>query len=195
MLFILGLDHSKDCCAFVPSKLTPSSDTNISRLPPFRGRSVSFLVLNSAALSSEDDENSATFFIPKEKSNPILRFSSDESEKIINGFGLWGLVATLVTGPIWSLAMYAVSALQKINPEFDKNHAIYDYTGKLWSRFWLMTIHSDPQITGETQLVQGSDEEKLVPALYVANHCSWLDIPMICTILDPVFKVRHKNHE
>lgn len=80
--------------------------------------------------------------------------------------------------------MTTLQMTYKILEDFDPNRAIYDYTGKIWSRAFLWLSNSYPTVTGDLQyLKKGSG-----PCLYVANHASWLDIPVLCTVLDPVFK-------
>ena len=46
--------------------------------------------------------------------------------------------------------------------------------------------NSYPTVSGNLERVRKGNE--LGPCLYVANHASWLDIPVLCTVLDPVFK-------
>ena len=81
-------------------------------------------------------------------------------------------------------AMMLVDTLihqRKDDNEWDPHRSIYDSTGKIWAKVWLTLIDSFPTISGEP-LMTGR------PCLYVANHASWLDIPVLCTVLDPVFK-------
>ena len=48
------------------------------------------------------------------------------------------------------------------------------------------------KLTREPGNMEKADVDRLRegqgPCLYVANHASWLDIPVLCTVLDPVFK-------
>ena len=63
-------------------------------------------------------------------------------------------------------------------------HFSFCRTGKIWAKSWLALTNSVPTYSGEMDaLRQGQG-----PCLYVANHASWLDIPILCTVLDPVFK-------
>lgn len=103
-----------------------------------------------------------------------------DNQKIINAFGIWCAMVSLATGPIWMAAMMLVDRLQQ-GQEWDPHRSIYDTTGKVWAKVWLTLTDSFPTISGEP-LVTGR------PCLYVANHASWLDIPVLCTVLDPVFK-------
>lgn len=128
-----------------------------------------------------DGVDSRSFVLPRDEVNPILTFGSDEKEKVVNAFGLWCLVVSLITGPVWMLAMKLVHRM-----EDDKNRSLYDRTGKIWSKVWLTMTDSYPTVTGNLERLKSGDEGGA--CLFVANHASWLDIPVLCTVLDPVFK-------
>jgi 1-acyl-sn-glycerol-3-phosphate acyltransferase len=126
--------------------------------------------------------------LTQEEARPIITLGKEEGkQKIINAYGLWCAIVSLATAPIWFVAMFVLNQVGKINKDWDPDRAIYDKTGKLWCKSWLTMIDSYPTCSGDVErlkeggLVQG-------PCLYVANHASWLDIPVICTVLDPVFK-------
>ena len=97
------------------------------------------------------------------------------------------------------------------NNTWDPQYAIFDTTGKLWAKVWLYLTNSYPTISGgpiqphilpSQQVVSSSSSSSSTDTttysnnslmtngacLYVANHASWLDIPILCTVLDPVFK-------
>ena len=74
---------------------------------------------------------------------------------------------------------------KNVDGEWDKHRAVYDKTGKIWSKAWLSLTNSYPTSSGEVDFLREGGKG---PCLYVANHASWLDIPVICTVLDPVFK-------
>lgn len=82
--------------------------------------------------------------------------------------------------------MFVVDAICNAFPDLDPNRAFYDYTGKVWSRSWLAVADSYPTISGDTERLK--EDNDLGACLFVANHASWLDIPVLCTVLDPVFK-------
>ena len=117
--------------------------------------------------------------------NALIRIGKNpDTQKVINGFGLWALVVSLITGPIWMAAMGIVEAFLEVNDGIDPHRASFDRTGKLWAHVWLRMTNSLPTFSGDAELLQ----ERTGPCLYVANHASWLDIPILCTVLDPVFK-------
>jgi hypothetical protein len=145
-----------------------------------------------ASASASSTAASMSYFLTKEESHPIIRIGkNDENEKIINMFGVWCLFISLITGPLWMCAMYIVNVIYQFNNNnndnttFDPHRAIYDQTGKVWSKVWLSCINSYPTISGNNI---NKKNNSIGPCLYVANHSSWLDIPILCTVLDPVFK-------
>jgi len=74
----------------------------------------------------------------------------------------------------------------------DPDRDRYDATGKVWSKIWLTLADSFPEITGDVGRLSRENSTGQA-CLYVANHASWLDIPVICTVLDPVFKFISKE--
>eukprot|EP00586_Coscinodiscus_wailesii_P002044 CAMPEP_0172484360 /NCGR_PEP_ID=MMETSP1066-20121228/11801_1 /TAXON_ID=671091 /ORGANISM="Coscinodiscus wailesii, Strain CCMP2513" /LENGTH=359 /DNA_ID=CAMNT_0013248825 /DNA_START=78 /DNA_END=1157 /DNA_ORIENTATION=- len=129
------------------------------------------------------------FVIPPEEINAIFRLKTGEKEKIVNAFGIVVSLVSLITCPIWLAAMMALEMMNKANENFDPNRAIYDFTGKLWSRAFLWLSMSYPDLSGDVNFIKEHDG----PCLFVANHASWLDIPVVCTVLDPVFKFISKG--
>jgi hypothetical protein len=125
--------------------------------------------------------DSQSFVLSREEVNPLFSVGKGEKEKLVNGFGLWTLFVSLITGPIWMLAMKLVHRM-----EDDENRQLYDMTGKIWSKTWLTLINSYPTISGDLERLKAGNDNGA--CLFVANHASWLDIPVLCTVLDPVFK-------
>lgn len=138
------------------------------------------------AFAAQDDDNffKQSFVLSNEDVNPLVTFNKGAKEKCVNNFGVWALMVSLITGPIWAMVMSFLNMLNQMNDDMDPNRAIYDGTGKVWSKVWLTMTDSYPVLSGEIdQIKEGNG-----PCLYVANHASWMDIPVICTVLDPVFK-------
>ena len=91
---------------------------------------------------------------------------------------------TLLTAVPYWLALTVVKKWTDRLPADERgNYRRYDNVGKVWSKVWLALTNSYPHIVGTDKLkaVQG-------PCLIVANHASWLDIPVLCTVLDGEFK-------
>ena len=129
----------------------------------------------------------ASCVMTKDEISPIFTLKKGEpKEKMINGFGLYCLLVSLVVNPIWSLAMFITDAVCKNNEELDENRAFYDMTGKIWAKVWLTLTGSYPTISGDLGRVDARKDQGA--CLVVANHAIWLDIPVLCTVLDPVFK-------
>lgn len=130
------------------------------------------------------------FVLSPTEVNPLVTLKVGSSDKLINAFGLWTLAVSLLTGPIWAAVMYLLNQAYEADTDkrymnkWDPNRAIYDSTGKVWSRLWLALTMSTPTLSGDVDRLR----EGQGPCLYVANHASWLDIPVLCTVLDPVFK-------
>lgn len=128
----------------------------------------------------------ASYVLSEDQVKPLIRIGKGEKEKIINGFGLWTVVVSLITGPLWVLAMSLVQGMYSLKDResWDPHSALFDATGKVWAKTWLGLAQSYPSVSGDLQRLSSKDE----PCLFVANHASWLDIPVLCTVLDPVFK-------
>ncbi len=128
-------------------------------------------------------------YIPQEESNAIITLGKGtEKEKIINGQGMICLLTSLIVNPVWSLAMFITDVICKNNEDLDPNRAFYDRTGKIWAKAWLTMTNSYPTVSGDVSRLSRENEKELGACLFVANHASWLDIPVLCTVLDPVFK-------
>lgn len=77
---------------------------------------------------------------------------------------------------------------------FDENRAKFDYSGKIWCRTYLRLVDSYPEIAGDVSRLKDKESGGYVGAcLFVANHASFLDIAVLCTVLDPVFKFIAKD--
>eukprot|EP00970_Alexandrium_tamarense_P018387 scaffold13332_cov275-Alexandrium_tamarense.AAC.3 len=71
--------------------------------------------------------------------------------------------------------------------------------GKVWCRVYLTLVDSYPEIAGDVErlknkkslLGDGGGENQA--CMYVANHASFLDIAVLCCVLDPVFKFIAKD--
>mmetsp|Transcript_28101 Transcript_28101/g.39726 ORF Transcript_28101/g.39726 Transcript_28101/m.39726 type:complete len:335 (-) Transcript_28101:330-1334(-) len=132
---------------------------------------------------------SESFVLDRGEIKPLIKIGEGSKEKVINAFGLVTLAVSLVTGPVWMLAMMIIDKVCNINENLDPNRVVFDFTGKVWSRTWLTLSNSYPTFSGDIDAIRKGQG----PCLYVANHASWLDIPILCTVLDPVFKFIAKS--
>lgn len=179
ILFLACVLGARLTHAFVPSGATKRILRNSQSYP---------LLLVSLSSSSNSavvtDSREESFILTDEQVKPLIRLGSGDSEKVVNAFGLWCAAVSILTGPIWSAVMATLNLFNKWNGDWDPDRAIYDKTGKIWAKTWLSMTGSFPTITGDLDRLK----ENSGPCLFVANHASWLDIPVLCTVLDPVFK-------
>lgn len=138
------------------------------------------------------EEKSHTLTI--DQMNPIIKWTNSRgNSKVINLYGLYNLFVIAITLPIWLLSMEVLQRLGDKNPEFDTNRAKFDYSGKLWCRTYLKLIDSYPEIHGDVRRLQDKKYGDGRACLFVANHASFIDIAVLCTVLDPVFKFIAKD--
>jgi 1-acyl-sn-glycerol-3-phosphate acyltransferase len=147
---------------------------------------ISSLMVSKVVIPPSFDTNYNTvdtrsFIMSKEDIKPLITLGKGDKEKIINLFGLWCMFVSFLTGPPWMMAMKFVEKMEN-----DTHRELFDMTGKIWAKSWLTMTNSYPTVSGNLERIQKGND--LGPCLYVANHASWLDIPVLCTVLDPVFK-------
>lgn len=131
-----------------------------------------------------DEQDGKTYLVNKETAGAIIKIGKGNQEKIVNIFGLWCAFVATITGPIWMIAMFLVGKMSQIMVDWDPHKSLYDTTGKLWSKVWLVCINCYPTVSGNIQQLK----EREGACLYVANHASFMDIPVLCTVLEKVFK-------
>lgn len=172
VLLVAAMDWT---LAFVPAPSTKSaaihSFSNV----------VSKIARPSVLDDSGYDIDTRSFLLSNEDIKPLITLGKGENEKIINAFGLWCMLVSILTGPLWMLAMKLVHRMEN-----DENREMFDMTGKLWAKSWLTLTNCYPTVSGNLERMQKNNN--LGACLYVANHASWLDIPVLCTVIDPVFK-------
>lgn len=129
-----------------------------------------------------DDEKS--YALTRDDVKALIKVGKEGNTKIVNPFGAWCALVSILTGPLWMMAMSTLNLIYKYNKNIDQNRSIYDATGKIWAKVWLRLTNCYPGLSGNLDYVKRYNG----PCLYVANHASWMDIPVLCTVLDPVFK-------
>lgn len=129
--------------------------------------------------------------------NPILKFNKNGKDKVLNATGLYHLMIILVTMPFWLLAMEAFHYLGDNIENFDSNRSKFDYSGKVWCRTYLSLTNCYPEIDGDVARLKtgpnGDGKSDTGACLFVANHASFLDIAVLCCVLDPTFKFIAKD--
>lgn len=142
-------------------------------------------------------QNHPSHVLSMEELQPCVNFRSKSSgkDKVLNATGLYHLVIILLTMPFWMASMKITHWLGDTIEGFDNNRAKFDYTGKVWCRSYLSLTNSYPILEGDVnRLKVGHHGEMSEGAcLFVANHASFLDIAVLCTVLDPVFKFIAKD--
>jgi Acyltransferase len=188
-LFLALHHYSHAASAFLshPSSVSGSKFFHVTKTRSTTSHSVA---INPMSPSREPADSiaiaSQSFFLSPDEVSPIIRIGNGEKEKVINSHGLWCAAVSLMTGPVWMAAMMMVELMYKLDKENQDTHrALFDSTGKVWSKIWLTLTDSYPTFSGDIDKLRAGRHG---PCLYVANHASWLDIPVLCTVLDPVFK-------
>lgn len=128
----------------------------------------------------------ANFSLSPHQVHPIVTLGTEPKTKVINAFGMWCMGVSLVICPIWWAAMKLCAFSYKFDDSWDPNREFYDGLGKVWAKSWLTVTGSFPTFSGELKLLEKGPHNK--PCLFVANHASWLDIPVLCSCTDQVFK-------
>ncbi|CAB9502943.1 sn-glycerol-3-phosphate acyltransferase 1, chloroplastic [Seminavis robusta] len=140
-----------------------------------------------APKESLEENINQDFWMSLQEINPIIKLGSEPKQKVINSFGLFCMAVSLAICPIWLMALQACEASYKvIGDDWDPNREFFDGLGKVWAKSFLTLTGSYPSFSGEVELLEKGPHNQ--PCLFVANHASWLDIPILCTCLDQVFK-------
>ncbi|KAL7435617.1 hypothetical protein ACHAXH_002712 [Discostella pseudostelligera] len=198
------------------SASSPSGETNLSSLltQHHTTPTISIISIGSASESlsppaSESTSESASLsssspshILSMDKINPIFKFEKNGKPKVLNIYGLYHLFVIVITMPFWMASMEMLHWLGNNIQGFDEDRAKFDYAGKLWCRAYLTLTDCYPQIEGDVSRLQDKVEPSSSSTtaengpgacLFVANHASFLDIPVLCCVLDPVFKFIAKD--
>lgn len=142
--------------------------------------------IGSTGSESLEDNISANYWLSTQEVNPIVTLGTEPKTKVVNAFGLWCMAVSLVVCPIWYAALKLCAFSYNFNDSWDPNREAYDFMGKIWAKSFLTLTGSYPTFSGELKLLEKGPHNR--PCLFVANHASWLDIPVLCTCTDQVFK-------
>jgi hypothetical protein len=157
----------------------------------------------SSAATTTPIQEPPSHILAIDEMNPIFQFKSKRTgnPKIINAHGLHHLVIILLTMPLWMIALEAVHALGTNIPGFDEYRGKFDRVGKIWCRIYLRLTNCYPIIDGdvgrlildESNKNNKNSRSSNNPCLFVANHASFLDIAVLCCVLNPTFKFIAKD--
>mmetsp|Transcript_35265 Transcript_35265/g.35924 ORF Transcript_35265/g.35924 Transcript_35265/m.35924 type:complete len:309 (-) Transcript_35265:98-1024(-) len=101
--------------------------------------------------------------------------------KTVNIWGILFAVQSFLLAIPWMFGMLAILPFKSIlRDKFDPNGVRIDSLGRIWGRMILFP-HSAPRITGKNNIPNKNET-----CIYIANHKSWLDVPMIGGYLPPM---------
>ncbi|KAL3823094.1 hypothetical protein ACHAXA_011146 [Cyclostephanos tholiformis] len=132
---------------------------------------------------------------------PIFKFKSKRTgkTKVLNLHGLRHLLVVVLTMPMWMIGLEIMHALGDAFPGFDDDRGKFDGIGKMWCRAYLGMTDCYPKIDGDVGRLLGRERDGGIgighagPCLFVANHASFLDIAVLCCVLNPTFKFIAKD--
>ncbi|KAL3903593.1 MAG: hypothetical protein SGPRY_011615 [Prymnesium sp.] len=108
---------------------------------------------------------------PAKECGPYLQIKG----KYLNAFGaLYAAQSVLLLGPLWWLGL-TLTELICSTTGWDEDRFFHDWVGKTWSRVNMAVGGCAPSLVAGTENLPPQDQ----PALYVSNHASWFDIPLV----------------
>jgi 1-acyl-sn-glycerol-3-phosphate acyltransferase len=152
-------------------------------------------ISNQAPSSQQPQQQEKSYVLSMEEISPIFQWTNSKGKtKVLNLYGVYNILVIAATLPFWLLSMEILQRLGDAIEGFDDNRAKFDYSGKIWCRTFLRLVDSYPEIAGDVSRLKDKKEGGYGGAcLFVANHASFLDIAVLCTVLDPVFKFIAKD--
>ena len=139
MLLLGGSLFSGMATAFVPSASSVTLHYH-GNIMSTSSTSVSLSAVSVKSPSATLDDTS--YVLSDDEVRPIIKIGEGEKQKIINGFGMWAMVVSFLTGPPWMLAMKLVQRLEN-----DQHRELFDMTGKIWAKTWLTLTNSYPTVS------------------------------------------------
>lgn len=153
---------------------------NLSKFFRSSRRRNSSTELSAAIAANPGGGSEKKEFVPR----PIITFGSSGLK--LNLFGtIYGSVAIFLGifwyAGLWLCDLFDRVTFRKIDPFFRVPITL----GHLWGRTLLFIMRCFPVITGKENLKELRELNKKKkrgerqPVMYVANHCSWMDIPFV----------------
>eukprot|EP00316_Scyphosphaera_apsteinii_P005100 CAMPEP_0119311620 /NCGR_PEP_ID=MMETSP1333-20130426/23150_1 /TAXON_ID=418940 /ORGANISM="Scyphosphaera apsteinii, Strain RCC1455" /LENGTH=285 /DNA_ID=CAMNT_0007316047 /DNA_START=139 /DNA_END=996 /DNA_ORIENTATION=+ len=104
--------------------------------------------------------------------------------KFLNFFGvLYGIQSVLVLGVAWWIAL-TITELVCRATGWDPDRKFHDWVGKTWSRVNMIMGGCAPSTVTGRELLPPTGQA----ALFVSNHASWFDIPLVAQVIPNQFK-------
>ncbi len=165
---------------FTDVSTSSSSAASSSPVPiVFRSRARSHSLYSTIGVQNSGDilRKKRSWLISLIPKQPLLRIFKTKATNvwgIVFGMQCWSLML------VWMMGMILFMPFKILFPDLDRNGILIDAGGRWWSR--LVTFpHSIPRIDGYKNLPPRTE-----PCLYIANHASWLDIPILGGYLPPM---------
>lgn len=102
----------------------------------------------------------------------------------LNIYGVFYGVVSIGLGLAWYVELQAIRGVLALASvfgiELDKNKRAYCFVSHLWGMMTLRCSNCWPVISGREHT---ADLGREAPAMYVANHCSWMDIPFLAAAI------------
>lgn len=122
--------------------------------------------------------------------NPGPGITFGSSGLKLNIFGMYYTALAIFLGLFWWAGLTLCQILYKIFGErFDKRRRMAITTGHIWGKILLSLTYCYPIIEGRENLAEltkaneGKKGGEKKPAMFVANHSSWMDIPFVAMAL------------
>jgi len=146
-----------------------------AKLPPSASSS-SLNAFASAALTLEKDNSTW-------RPGPEVTFGS--SGLRLNVFGaVYGFIA-ISTGLLWWAGLTLCQIQRKLFPKIDSDRRIPIILGHIWGSFLLKVMRCMPIVEGKEnleELYEPGTKKLKNSVMFVANHCSWMDIPYVAMV-------------
>mmetsp|Transcript_15686 Transcript_15686/g.24412 ORF Transcript_15686/g.24412 Transcript_15686/m.24412 type:complete len:346 (+) Transcript_15686:136-1173(+) len=131
---------------------------------------------SAAAVSLTEEPDYTTGWTP----GPEVTFGSSGLKLNIFGF-YYGFMA-ISLGFIWYAALTLCQIQRKLFPNIDKNRRVPNFVSHLWGTVLMHLTRCMPKVEGREnleELYQPGTKKFKKPVMFVANHCSWMDIPFV----------------
>lgn len=160
-----------------PANIAVGSKAKVMDLNQVRRTKNSPLFAASAAAVSFTEEPDYTKgWTP----GPEVTFGSSGLKLNIFGF-YYGFMA-ISLGFIWYAALTLCQLQRKLFPKLDQNRRVANFASHVWGTVLMHLTRCMPKVEGREnleELYEPGTKKFKKPVMFVANHCSWMDIPFV----------------